>query len=325
VRSRIVFLTFILLIFGAITVYSLPQVDEVIQGNVKVKTPNASTLKIKSNSNKAIINYSSFDIQENEKVIMKMPSSKAQVLNRVVGKDSSDILGSLSSNGLFILVNERGIYIGPNARIDASSLILSTRDINNNDFMSDNYVFKRLSNDALDRLLRNDGLINIQDGGFGVLIAGAIENKGAIVAKVGKIVLASGDAVKLELSADGLISVAIEEAVASTIVDFEGNPVTDQIKNTGTIQADGSTVILNAKSLPDIFEKTINLEGVVRAVKVDNRDGIVQILSPSDVTINALLDATEIEIGKAGKAIPENVTIIGGSMHMVITRVNFLN
>jgi len=47
-------------------------------------------------------------------------------------------------------------------------------------------------------MILNEGDITISDGGFGVMIAGAIENKGTIMARIGKIALAGGDKVRIE-------------------------------------------------------------------------------------------------------------------------------
>ncbi|MFH1772056.1 MAG: hypothetical protein ABH872_04495, partial [Candidatus Omnitrophota bacterium] len=88
---------------------------------------------------------------------------------------------------MFILVNASGVYIGAGATVDAQGLILSTRDLNNQDFLDGNMVFKKLTDEQLDILLLNEGKLNIKEGGFGVLIAGAIENKGVISAKAAKV------------------------------------------------------------------------------------------------------------------------------------------
>ena len=41
----------------------------------------------------------------------------------------------------------------------------------------------------------------------------------------------------------------------------------------------------------------VNLEGVVRADKVENKDGIVRIVSTADVSVNGTITAGAIEIG----------------------------
>ena len=262
--------------------YALPQDPQVAEGEAVITYPDEHTMNI-SAANNTIINYGSFSIMENETVIMQLPSVDSAILNRVLGTEYSQLLGTLQSNGLVILVNENGIYVGPNANLQAAGLALSTRDITNENFLNANYVFKRLSKEELDMLLVNHGNITISNKGFAALIAGAIENNGNIIAQAGHIALAAGDAVKLELSANRLISVAILEKQANDVVDFQGNKVLDQIKNTGRLEA--ATVILKAESLPGIFNRTINMEGIVKGEQVVVEGEVVRIVSGKDAEI----------------------------------------
>ncbi|MCH7590664.1 filamentous hemagglutinin N-terminal domain-containing protein [PVC group bacterium] len=285
-----------------------PEIDEISSGDANISYPDPSTLRIDAADN-TIINYQTFNINEGESVLINLPTIDSRILNRVIGGQASQLLGNLEANGLFILINQAGIYVGPNASIDAQSLILSTRNISDQDFLDKNYLFQKLSDQEFDRLLLNEGRINIREGGFGVLIAGAVENRGVIVTRLGKIALAGGDAIKLDISGDGLISVAIKEETASEIVDMLGNPITDQIKNTGTIEAPGGEVLLNASSITDIFSKAINLEGYVMATRVEVKDGVVWIVADGDVRLAANLDATSVNVGEDGGVVPENVSV----------------
>ena len=276
--TKMISLVLVLTFTCTYNTYPLPNVEEVVSGEANIEYTDPTTMVIEASDN-AIVNYSSFDIMENETVVVKLPSVDSEILNRVLGDSASQLMGGLSCNGVFILVNPSGIYVGPAANIDAAGLILSTRDILNSDFLSGNHLFQKITEDQAEKLLLNEGDIKIHDGGFGVLIAGAIENKGIITAPIGKIVLASGDAVKLDISGGGLISVAIDKKVASGIKDYEGNPITDQIKSTGTIDAEGGVVILKAESIGEIFTKAINLEGFVRAntVNIDTDGAVVSL------------------------------------------------
>ncbi len=272
----------VILAFWPAPVYSLPQIAEVVSGSAQVQV-NGSTMEIQAADN-TVINYNSFNIGLGESVNVTLPSSGSQILNRVVGSELSQIFGSLTSNGLFILINPNGVHVGPQATINATNLVLSTRDIDNQAFLNKDYIFEKLSQDQRDVLLLNEGKITLSEGGFGVLIAGGIENTGSIIAPLGTVALAAGDAVRLNVSADGLISVAVEEAAASHIYDKEGNPITDQIKNSGTIQADSGTIILDAKSLPDLFSHVINMEGIITADKtIVGKDGSITFLASGDV------------------------------------------
>ena len=311
-RRKILVLVIAIVFATGTSAFALPHVDKVVRGDVDIKTEEAKmTINASSGS---IINYSSFDILENESVFVTLPTVNSKILNRVTGNDPSDLLGNLNCNGLFILVNESGIHVGPDAKINVGSIILSTRDISDSNFINGDYLFKKFSKEELDMLLLNEGHITISDGGFGVLIAGAVENRGIITARAGRIVLAGGDAIKLEIASGGLISVAIEEGVARTIVDAQGDPITDQIKNTGTLKADGGMVILKAESITDIFRNAINLEGYISATRVEEKDGEVRLITSGDVRVDAEVEATRIVIGDEAEAVPENVALEGGRL-----------
>ena len=288
--------------------FSMPQDPEIVSGEVTITSPDASTMNI-SASDKSIINFNSFNIAENESVMITLPDVNSEILNRVLGSDPSNILGTLSCNGVVFLINPNGVYIGAGANIDVGSIVISTRDITDSNFLSSNYVFEKLSKDQLDSLILNQGLINIREGGFGVLIAGAVENQGTIIAHLGTIAMASGDLVTLSFSQNGLISIAIDEETAQTVLDRDGNPITDQLKNSGTIQADGGVVLFNADSVNGLFEKAVNLEGHVRADKVGDEEGTIRILASGDVSINGELSADLIEISDPAGLIATNVNI----------------
>ncbi len=302
------------ILFGARPAFCLPQGATVTNGTATFSNPNENTLEINA-SNKAIINYSSFDVAKNETVIINLPSINNSVLNRVLGSSASQILGSVVCNGIFIIINEKGIFFGPNSNINVGSLIASTRDISDTDFMNSNYIFSRLSKDQMDALILNQGQINISDGGFGIMIAGGIENAGTIAAKVGTIALAAGEMVHVDISPAGRVSIAIDHAQAKQVLDHQGKPITNQIKNTGTLAADGGVVLFKASSVGGIFEKAINLEGYVRADKFDGKSGLVKVVTSGNVKSKATVVASRIEIGsKEEGIIPNNVEIAGGSL-----------
>jgi len=288
-----VFNSIIVILFAIRTVsaYALPQVDDIVSGDAEVVI-DGNTMTVTAADGTAI-DYNSFNIGENESVVIILPSSTSQILNNVIGGEASNLMGYLSCNGLFILVNPAGINVGPTATLDVASMIMSTRTLSVDDFLDKDYIFNKLSDEEKDMLLLNEGNINIQDGGFGVLIAGAIENNGKIVAKLGTVALATGDAVRLDVSDDGLISIAIDEAVAQEVLDFAGNPITDQIKNSGGIEADGGYVVMKAESLTDIFNNAINLDGYVVANKFDGKEGRIELVASDDIHSTGTLEAKE--------------------------------
>ena len=132
-RMSVLFLALSLAFLNPFSVqlaFALPEVDSVESGSVNISTPDSNTMNITA-SDKAIINYRSFSILQNESVIVNLPSSNSDILNRVTGNDISSIMGSLKCNGNFILINPNGITIGATANIDVAGLIAPPQEITN--------------------------------------------------------------------------------------------------------------------------------------------------------------------------------------------------
>ena len=284
---------------GTSVAYPLPEVGEITSGAARISYPNSKTLAIEATEN-AIINYHSFNLEKGESLIITLPEASSEVLNRVLGEEASALLGKIECNGVFILVNESGIYLGASSDINAQGVILSTRDITNRNFLAKSHLFKRISKGELDKLLVNEGKVRIKEGGFGVLIAGAIDNKGLISAPLGKVALASGNAVKIKVSDDGLISVAIKEKVASTITDYKGAPITKKSTKRG------GSVILNEDNLSSIFNKAINFEGVTPATAIQSKDGTIKIINGKEADASSNADKQDVEALNHKRHDPEN-------------------
>lgn len=157
-------------------------------------TDSVNTKMVINAPDKTVMDFSSFNISKSYTVYVVLPNLNngqlASFLARDLSGNASYINGTLNCNGLFVLTNTSGINIGDTGRINSQALILSTRDITNTNFVNGNYIFEKSIASQTDRLLLNRGTITISQGGFGVLIAGAIENQGVIVCPMGTIALA---------------------------------------------------------------------------------------------------------------------------------------
>ena len=108
----------------------------------------------------------------------------------------------------------------------------------------------------------------------------AINNSGVIEAQLGHVVLATGQTVTvMGLDDDNTISVDITNAVNNGVFGPDGAKITDAIKNSGSIEADGGTILLNAKILNGIFDNAINNTGVVQANSLVNNNGNIEIVA----------------------------------------------
>ena len=125
---------------GGLLAGSLPSGYKVVKGKVTV-TVDGKVMDIDQATQKAIVNWQKFGIDEGYTVNVNQINSAAAMLARVVGNDPSNILGNLNATGHFYLVNQNGVYFGPNARVDVGAIIASTMDILDDDFMAGNLNF----------------------------------------------------------------------------------------------------------------------------------------------------------------------------------------
>lgn len=155
--------------------------SRVAAGAVKITTDGAVTT-IDQSTDRAVVNWSNFNIAANEKVQINQPSSTSAILNRVDGTlGGTRIDGELNANGQVFIVNAKGIRVGNSGKINANGVVLSNLDVGDADFMKkkklvdqDTLTLSRASARAAARVV-NDGVIEARDGGIS-LFGGEVIN-----------------------------------------------------------------------------------------------------------------------------------------------------
>lgn len=251
----------------------LPQQDKVVSGNVTFTT-TADKMTIKQETNKAQINWKSFDIGKNKEVEFKQPDANSVAYNRVTGGNASQIQGKLTANGKVYLANPNGVIITKEAEINVAGLLATTKDlekISENGNSNTNKFTRKLKDGQVlkEGQVINEGKITAQD--FVVLNGDQVINKGEISSNNGKVHLSSGYNFTFTLSDSG-ISVALED-----------NTVRGIVQNEGIIKA--GDITLNAKGRNQALDSLVVNNGVLEATKVSNRNGKV-VLSADDVQLN---------------------------------------
>lgn len=247
-----------------------PQGGKVVGGNAQINQQGSSTT-INQKTDRAIINWNSFDINKNESVRHNMPSSNSAGLHRVVGGGgASQIAGSLQSNGNIYLVNPAGVVIHNGAKIDVNGFVATSRDISDQNFMKGNMVFDRPGHP--DAKIINKGNITLKDNGLAVLVAPTVRNDGVIAGKLGKVALGGSDAAwKLDMTGDDLIAFTLDEKAVDTLHSADGAPLAS-LENNGKIKADGGVVVMSAAQLDGFVGSVVN-NGEISAASVENKGG----------------------------------------------------
>ena len=255
-----------------------PSGESVVAGGAAVLRPDATHTQIDQSTHNAVINWSTFSVNSDEYVLFNQPGATASVLNRVIGSQQSNILGQISANGRVFLVNPQGVYFAPGAKVDVGALTATVLDITNQDFMSGNYVFKRSPSAVDGATVDNAGDIKVGDGGFVVLAGDYANNTGIISARLGTVVLAAGSRMTLDLSDEGLVSFAVDEATVSSLAG---------VNNAGEIVADGGQVIMTAKVANDLVATAVNNDGLLQAHRIVEDGGEIFLSASGADIVNA--------------------------------------
>ena len=251
--------------------FGLPQGALPTFGQVAVKQTDPLQLSIQQGSQRAGIDWTTFSIGSNERVVISQPNRSSVLLNRVVGNDPSQILGNLQSNGTVWLINPRGIVFGVNSRVDVGSLVASTLSISNEDLVSGRLLLSRLGGSAggTEGEIRSEGRINAPDGTV-ALVAPQLTQSGRIIAR--RIGLAAATEVQLDLDGDGLIFFNARN---------DGS-LAARLNQIGSLQANGGSIELSAAARAGMADTVLNLEGVVQARSIGKREGRIVIDGGTD-------------------------------------------
>src|SRR5450830_1075284 len=266
--------------------FALPVGGVVAAGGASISTVAGNTTINQSTQN-AAINWQSFNIASGEAVRFVQPNSNSVVLNRVLGADPSNILGSLTANGKVFLVNPNGILFGKGASVNVGGLVASTLNIADGDFMAGNYKFSGPGNGTV----LNQGSINA-DGGYVALLGANVRNDGVIAAQLGTVALAAGNAITLDVAGDGLLNVTVNQGAVNALV-----------QNGGLIQADGGQVLLTAQAAGSLLQSAVNNTGVIQAQTIENHNGTIRLLGDMQsgtVNVGGTLDASAPNGGDGG-------------------------
>ena len=260
-RALSLFLTYPLFVMAHV------EEPHVAKGSATIET-KANTQLIHA-EDKTVINCKKFNVGKEETVRFIQPHDKARVLCRVTGKQASMIEGRLESNGNLFLVNPYSIYFREGAQVNVRSLVASTLNIKDEDFVKGNYKFF-LESDAKDSIISNKGQINAaQDV---VFMAPQIINRAVVKAAAGKVAFLGSDLITLNFEGDDLISFAIDGALKKGFIE-----------QAGQIDA-GNGFLLDLRVASEMIKNVVNVNGVDPATSMKVENGKIYLVAESSIT-----------------------------------------
>jgi len=276
----------------------------VVGGQAGISQTGNSTV-IDQASERAAINWQSFNVGSQQSVTFEQPNSGAVALNSVVGPNPSEIAGHITANGQVVIVNQSGVVFDQGSQVDTAGLVVSAPGITTNNFMAGHMVFNQAAHPGA-RVV-NNGRLTIAQAGLAALVAPQVSNAGVIQARLGRVILGGAAAYTLDLYGDGLLALNVTGQV--TQVSLGGRSVPALVTNVGTIVADGGTVALTAQAADGLVRTLVSAGGTIAAGTVGASQGrvLVQGIGGS-VEIDGSVTATGAAPGTAGGQVVADAT-----------------
>ncbi|MDP1654649.1 MAG: filamentous hemagglutinin N-terminal domain-containing protein, partial [Hylemonella sp.] len=247
------------------TVAGLPTGGTVAAGTVSSQL-SSSQLTLTQTTQRAVIDWQSFNIAAGKTTQFIQPDVSSAVLNRVAASaNMSQIYGSLSANGTVVLMNPNGVYFHQGANINVGSLIVTSGRIDQSQFMAEGPI---TISDAISGSITNEGSITAENAGLVALVAPSVVNKGAIIATGGRIALSGADRATVSLSG-GLYEFAVPAGAQGTNAT---------ISNMAGARLEGARILLSTGDAANLVSGVINLEGVQQASSAIVVDGNTVVL-----------------------------------------------
>ena len=269
---------------------------------------SASTTTVTQSSQRAAVNWQSFDVGSQQTVQFQQPSSSAMTLNRVVGPNPSQIAGKIQANGQIVVTNQAGVVFDKGSQVNAAGLVVSAAGISTANFMAGQMIFDQPADP--DARIVNRGTLTVGQHGLAALVAPQVRNAGVIRAPLGTVILAGAEADTLDLYGDGLVSINVTKQV--TQAPGGGKAL---VTNTGTIHANGGSVVLTADAVDGVVQTLVDAGGKISANSTHGRTGRVLISGAGgDVRVEGTIDAQGVLDGTTGgdvRVSGRDATVVG--------------
>jgi filamentous hemagglutinin family protein len=263
-----------------VSLYAAPTGGSVTSGSATI-SQSGSTTNITQSTQKASINWNNFSIAGNETVNFNQPNTSSITLNRVIGGEKSIIDGALNANGQVWILNSNGVLFNSTSKVNTAGILATTKNISDVDFQNGNYKFTGESTQSVVNMgeitisdkgyatllatnVSNEGTIKAVQGTIALVGADAytinlngnslvdiqidkgvidslVENKGAIIADGGKIIMtskAADEILKNVVNNSGIIEAkSFDDMFGSVEIVAQGG----YIEHSGTIDVSSTT------------------------------------------------------------------------------------
>jgi filamentous hemagglutinin family protein len=252
-----------------------------------------ASMTIKQATDRAILNWNSFNIGAGNAVQFNQPNASSTALNRIYSADPSVIAGRLTANGQVYLYNQNGIVFANGAQLNLGGLVASSLNIDDAAFDAGILSIAR-GNPAFvwegdvarfgTSFVRVEpgAVIRAANGGRIMMFAPKVENAGRIEAPDGQVILAAGAKVYLEASTDA--------SLRGLLVEVDPLKSGETVLASGTVSnqrlSDAVGQILTARGNTTLAAFSVNQEGRISATTSVNANGSIYLLARDNTRTN---------------------------------------
>lgn len=190
--------------------------------------------------------------------------------------------GRTTSTGSLYFYDDNGILFGNGSTIDTVGNFGAFAGDVSVELGEDKVSFDIKTTEGAEIVNEEGSVISVGEAGIASFVGNNVINRGTIVAKMGSVVLASGEKVALDMFGDGLFELAVDGEAEKVLIE-----------NTGNIEAHGGQVLVTAGAAKDVVDNVINMDGVVDVSSVSVQGGKI-ILSGGEghVKVSGKLNAS---------------------------------
>ncbi|WP_420970617.1 filamentous haemagglutinin family protein [Bradyrhizobium sp. B120] len=261
----------------------------------------------------AILNWNSFNVGARTTLTFDQQGNANWVaLNRVVGSTApSQILGNIKADGSVYVINQNGIIFGGASQVNVGSLIASTANITDTQFLRNGIHSQQASGQYVPSFTDARGAVRVeagalistnapssvtQGGGFVLLMGTEVSNAGSISAPRGQVQLAAGndfllrpgystDANQASTTRGNEISPIVRDAIAA-------------VGNSGLIFAQQGDITLAGRSITQdgvlVATTSVNTRGTIHLLNAaSDASGSITLASGSLTAILPELDSSD--------------------------------
>jgi filamentous hemagglutinin family protein len=257
--------------------------------------PGTNKAVVNQVESRAIIDWSEFNIGKDAWVHFDQQDASWAALNRIWDGNPSQIYGRLTAPGAVYLINQNGILFSPTAQVNVHSLIASSLNIQNNDFLNNVLKFKAENYNGLpDNLIydpdtnmpgvvANCGTITTEDEGSVFLMGPQVENHGTITSNIGQIGLVAGTDVELQspIVDTTLLTYPGGDSRLAKVVVVKSSP-----EGSSAWNAEGGFLAADT-GLVGMYGRIVNQDGLIRSVTAVKTGGHVELFASEKISTGA--------------------------------------